>query len=125
MTPHPRIRPILRLDAAVGLVAGLAMAGGAGLLAGPLGLPQPLLLWAGLALFPCATLMLLAAARRSAALAWVVVIGNWVWAAASLGVVALASPTPLGAAFILIQAAVVAGFAWAEGRALRPAPLPA
>ena len=125
MTPHPRIRRVLRLDAAGGIAGGLLLVAAAGPLAGPLGLPQPLLFWAGVALFPCAGLMLLAAARLSPALCWTVVIGNIAWAAASFALVAILVPTALGAVVLIAQALGVLAFAWFEARALRPSPVPA
>ncbi|MDF2233892.1 hypothetical protein P2H44_15130 [Albimonas sp. CAU 1670] len=121
------LRTLLRLDALIGALCGLVLSLGAGPLGAALDLPPGLLFWAGLLLFPCAGLMLLAAGRRapSRPLARLVVVGNWAWAAASLGVLALTSPNAAGAALVLAQAAVVAGFAWTEGRALARAPLAA
>lgn len=119
MTDALSPRALLRLDALVGLGCGLALSVAAGPLGALFGLPPTLLLIAGLALFPCAALMLLAARGTPGArvLVTLVVVGNWAWAAASLALLALTSPSPLGIAFVLAQAAVVAGFAWFEGRA--------
>lgn len=125
MTETLSLRALLRLDALIGLACGLALSLGAAPLGALFGLPPGLLLGAGLALFPCAGLMALAAQRLSRPLVALVVIGNWAWAAASLAVLALTSPTALGAVFVLAQAALVAGFAWAEGRAAARAPQPA
>lgn len=124
-TPGP-LRRLLRLDALTCLACGLLLGLGADALAVPLGLPAALLLGAGLALFPCAALMLLASERAaSRPLVLLIVAGNWAWVAASLLVLVLGAPTPLGGGFVLVQAAVVAVFAWAEGRAAAQAPRPA
>ncbi|SFH68845.1 hypothetical protein [Albimonas pacifica] len=125
MTESLSLRALLRLDALTCLVCGLALSLGAGPLGALFGLPPALLLGAGLALFPCAGLMALAMRRPARPLVALIVIGNWAWAAASLGVLALTSPSALGAAFVLAQAALVAAFAWAEGRAAARAPQPA
>jgi hypothetical protein len=122
---------VLVLDAALCLAAGLALLAGAGLAAGLLGLPAGLLRGAGLALLPVA-----------GCIAWLVrqptpprpavqalVILNLAWVAGSLMLLlgGWVSPTLLGTAFILVQAAMVAGFAALEAKALRdvvqPAPI--
>ncbi len=121
MTETLSLRALLRLDAITCLACGLALSLGAGPLGALFGLPPALLLGAGLALLPCAGLMALAMRRPSRALVGLILAGNWAWAAASLAVLALTSPTALGAAFVLAQAALVAAFAWAEARAARAA----
>ena len=82
MTETLSLRALLRLDALIGLACGLALSLGAAPLGALFGLPPGLLLGAGLALFPCAGLMALAAQRLSRPLVALVVIGNWAWAAA-------------------------------------------
>jgi hypothetical protein len=116
---------VLRADAALGFAMGVALALAAGPVAGLTGLPPGLLRGAGLALLPVAAFMAWAArpaAPRRAGRA--VVIGNCAWVAASLGLLVsgFVAPNALGTAFVLAQAAVVAGFAWAEATALRAAP---
>ena len=69
---------------------------------------------AGLLLFPCAALMLLASARPHALLVALVVFGNVAWVVASALVVLLMGPAVLGAVFVLGQAVVVAVLAWVE-----------
>ena len=81
-------------------------------LSGLLGLPAGLLHWAGLALFPCAALMLIARARRP--FAWLAVAGNAAWVLASIAVLFATSPTLLGYAFVIAQAAAVAVLAELE-----------
>ena len=65
MTETLSLRALLRLDALIGLACGLALSLGAAPLGALFGLPPGLLLGAGLALFPCAGLMALAAQRLS------------------------------------------------------------
>ncbi len=119
------MKTALVLDAAAsGAMAVLAI-GGASLLAPLLGLPRPLLFWAGLALLPWVTL-LIALARRDAAprlLLLDVIAVNALWVAASLGLLAsgLVAPTLLGYAFVVAQALAVAGFAGLQMLALRRA----
>ncbi|MEC9433218.1 MAG: hypothetical protein VYD87_09950 [Pseudomonadota bacterium] len=108
---------LLRLDAAACLGMGLALVVAAGPLSGLTALPAALLTGAGLALFPCAALMWLAAGRLPG-LAALVVAGNVGWVLASLAALALVPANGLGVALALVQAAVVAGLAWAEGKAL-------
>ena len=91
-----------------------------------LGLPEPLLRWAGVSLLPFAGLVLLLARRevapRGAVLA--VVAYNALWALDSVLLLALGwvSPSALGSAFVVAQALVVAGFALAQYAGLRRSP---
>jgi hypothetical protein len=112
-----QVSSVLRLDALTCVAMGVALVAAGGTLAPWLGLPPALLRGAGLALFPCAALMLIAARRPSAALIRVIVAGNLAWVAASLAVVLLLAPTPLGIGFVLAQAVVVALLAALEARA--------
>jgi len=88
-----------------------------------LGLPAALLHYAGIALFPCAALMILARTRRplSRALAWLVVGGNAAWVLGSALVLLVAAPTGLGYAFVIAQAIAVAVLAELEFIGLRTA----
>ncbi|MBU8540115.1 hypothetical protein [Falsiroseomonas tokyonensis] len=113
-------------DAAACAASGLLLAGGAGLLAAPLGLPEALLRGAGLFLIPWACLVALAglsaAPRRGAVLAIIVLNALWVLdslllAAGTFGL----APSHLGQAFILVQAAVAGGFTALQILALRRA----
>ena len=108
------LRGVLAFDAATCIIMGLLLA----LLPMPLsvwlGLPAALLLGAGLLLFPCAALMLLASARPHPLLVGLVVFGNVAWVAASVLVVVLMGPAVLGAVFVVGQAVVVGVLAWVE-----------
>lgn len=113
------LEQLLKLDALTCLVTGIAFTAASGFLSGLLGLPQGLLFYAGLALFPCAALMLISARRRAQALLWLVILGNFAWAAASIVVALVLEPTTLGFAFTLAQAVLVAGLGALEWRAMR------
>lgn len=112
LTINPFLRQILLIDAAVSGAAGVLMAGGASFLSPLLGLPEGLLFWAGLALFPFVA-MLIAVARRGEAsrlvLADIIAI-NALWVAASFGLLVsgAVAPTLLGYAFVIAQALAVA-----------------
>ncbi len=119
------LRKILMLDAITCVAMGLLLVSASGRLSGLLGLPKDFVLLAGVALFPCAALMLLTSrigqqAQPPAALAWLVIIGNIGWVIASLLTMELwFSPTTLGILFILAQAVVVVVLAVLEYRSLR------
>jgi len=118
-TDSPRsipLRAILLFDAATCLAMGTGLVAASVPIAVSLGLPPELLFWAGVALFPCAALMLLAArARPSSPLLWLVINGNVAWAAASVLVATvLFDPTPLGQAIVIAQALAVLVLAWLE-----------
>lgn len=119
----PFLRNVLLADAAMGAAAAALTILGAGLLAPLLGLPEALLFWAGVALVPVAVFLLVMARRALVPRSWLreIVLINWAWVAASLGILAFApiAPNALGVVFILAQAAAVAGFAVLEGLALR------
>ncbi|MEQ8450245.1 MAG: hypothetical protein RIB97_11220 [Nitratireductor sp.] len=121
----PFLRNALYLDAAVSGAAGLLMAGGAGLLSPLLGLPQPLLLWAGLVLIPFVAMLVFTARKeRVPRLLMIDIVAlNALWVAASFGmlVAGLVEPNLLGVAFIAAQALAVAGFAELQAAALRAA----
>lgn len=108
------LRGVLAFDAATCVLMGLLLSMWPVPLSALLGLPAAFLLGAGLLLFPCAALMLLASARPHPLLLGLVVFGNVAWAAASVLVVVLMGPAALGAVFVLGQAVVVAVLAWVE-----------
>lgn len=115
----PELAQVLRVDAFTCAAMGLLLVAAPTPLSAWLGLPLPLLFWAGVVLFPCAALMLLAARRPPIRpLVGLVVLGNLAWVAASALVAALFSPTMLGLVFVAVQATVVAGLAWLEWRGL-------
>jgi hypothetical protein len=128
----PSIRPtlILRLallgDALASGATGLLAFAGAGLLGDLLGLPIPLLRYAGLLLLPYAALVAWVGTRDRLVegVVWVIVAGNAVWAFGSvlLLVSGRVAPTALGVAFVAFQAAVVAMFGAAQAYGLRARP---
>lgn len=111
----PFLRFALLGDAAASGATGLLMTVASGPLASLLGLPQQLLFWSGAILLPYAALVgwLGTQPAFSSASVWVVITVNAIWVIDSL--VLLVSgwvqPTPLGTAFVLAQAIVVAAFA--------------
>lgn len=117
------LRTVLRVDAATCLAMGVLLVAAAAPLGAMLALPEPLLFWAGLLLFPCAALMAGAAAMQPPApwLVWAVILGNAAWVLASIGVLMLLAPNGLGITFVLAQAAVVAALAVLEHRAMATA----
>ncbi len=121
----PFLHNTLLADAAMGSAAAALTILGSGFLAGLLALPQPLIFWAGVALVPIVAFLLVMARRETIPRSWLreIVFVNWLWVAASAGILAFApiAPNALGVAFIVAQAAAVAGFALLEGLALRQA----
>jgi hypothetical protein len=93
------------------------------LLADQLGLPMALLLESGLFLVGFAALLafLVRRERVAAPLVWAIVIGNVGWSAGCvlLWATSLVNPTPLGVAFLTLQAAVVLALAAWEAAGLR------
>lgn len=126
MIAHPMfLRRVLLADALASGATGLLAA--AVPLSALLGLPDGLLRGAGLLLLPYAALVAWLALRAAPPprwAVWCVVTVNALWAADS--VILLLSghvaPTALGTAFVLFQAAVVAGFALLQAMALRARP---
>lgn len=108
----------LLADAAASAATGLLLALGAQALADLLGLPVPLMRYAGLSLLPFAAIVLIVGLRadppRVPVLA--IVTYNALWAIDSLALLAsgLVQPSALGAAFIVAQAAAVGAFALAQ-----------
>ncbi len=117
------LRTALRLDAAASGAMGALLALGAGPLAGPLGLPEPLLREAGLLLVPFAAAVAYLGRRapvpRAAAAAVVAVNLGWVAASAALLALPAVAPSALGTAFVVAQALAVLGFAEAQWVGLR------
>lgn len=131
MSAHP-VTPLLRLalraDALASGAVGAVLLLGADALAGPLGLSELLLRSLGVVLLAwCVGLWVLAARERIAGrVAWAVVVVNVVWAVESLLLPAIGwlAPTTLGTAFLVLQAAIVAGFAALQAVAIRGARRP-
>jgi hypothetical protein len=110
-----KLRTVLWLDAVTCVFTGLLLALLSAKLSAWLGLPEPLLFYAGLVLFPTAAFMAWTATRPEMPkpAVWIVIGGNALWVLGSLLVLAL-SPTKLGTAFVIAQAVVVAVLAELE-----------
>ena len=123
ITVTPYLRNVLLLDGIVSGAAGLVMAAGATVLGPLLALPDQLLFWAGIVLFPwCAALVFLARRQslpRLALLDVVTINGLWVIASFGIMVMGLVQPTLLGVLFVSAQALTVAMFLVLQVGALR------
>lgn len=110
------LRRVLWVDAATCLAMGALLVLFSSPLASLLGLPAPLLTWAGAALFLVAAFMGWVAFRDGLAIAgaWAVIIGNVGWMTGSMLVLFVYSPTGLGIAFVIVQALAVALLAAGE-----------
>jgi hypothetical protein len=108
----------LILDAVVTAANGVAYLAAASLLDEPLGLPADFLRGIGAFLLVYALLVWFA---RTASLVRVVIAGNVAWAVASVALVVFdwGTPTTGGAVWIVLQAAVVGGFAALQRAGLR------
>jgi hypothetical protein len=110
--PSPFLRSVLLIDAAASGATGLLLIGGAGLLDDLLGLPAGLMFEAGLILVPYVAFVAWVGTRQSVArgAVWAIIAANALWTIASAGLLAsgLVAPTPLGTAFVIAQAVVVA-----------------
>lgn len=114
ITVTPYLRNVLLLDGLVSGAAGLVMAAGATLLGPLLALPEELLFWAGIVLFPwCAALVFFARRQSLPRLALLdIATINGLWVIASFGIMAVGvvQPNLLGALFVSAQALTVALF---------------
>lgn len=121
----PFLRFALLGDAAASGATGLLMSAASTPLASMLGLPQPLLFWAGMILLPYAAVLVWLGSRSSfpAIAVWVVITVNTVWVLDSILLLmsGWVRPTGLGTASIIAQAIVVAGFAELQFMGLRNA----
>jgi hypothetical protein len=117
------LRRVLLADAVASAGSGLLMLAGASLLEGLLGLPAPLLMYAGLGLLPFAAFVAYAATRErlSRVAVWVVIVLNAIWVAHSLLLLVSdwVAPSAFGYAFVTAQAAAVAILAELEYLGLR------
>lgn len=115
------LNKILALDALICALMGIVLVAFAGGLSVLLALPQDVLLYAGLLLFPVAAFMAVLSRQASPWTAglWLVVLGNLGWVLASLAVLLLTTPNLLGIAFVLLQAVVVALLATVEFAGVR------
>ncbi len=121
--PSKFLRLALGADAASSAVMGVACAAGAGPLSGLLGLPEPLLRYAGLALLPWAAVVGFLATRETLrpAFVWAVIALNVLWAVDSFGLLFgnQVQPTGLGTAFIVVQSLAVLVLAECQMIAMR------
>ena len=119
--PEADLRRAIRTDAVAGLVSAPLLLVAAVPLAGPLGLPVPLLVGAGVVLVVLATFLWFTAhavpLHRGAARA--VVVANCAWMAASVAVLLVWSPTLWGVLFVAAQAVAVLWITITEAVALR------
>jgi hypothetical protein len=110
-------------DAIISGATGLLMLAGASVLTSWLGVPAPLMRYAGLILLPFAAMVLYLARTPLVSRAGVrlVIALNVAWVAASILVLVAGwiEPTTLGMAFVIFQAVVVAGFAELQYTGLR------
>lgn len=126
MQPTIFLKRVLLLDAASCLGMGALLAAGSAALAPLLGLDRGLLFGAGLALVPVGLFMLWTGTRATPPrpAVYLIVAGNLLWVLESLLVLRGAeAATGLGTAFVLAQAAAVAGLAvleWIGVRRLAP-----
>jgi hypothetical protein len=106
------LRIVLLVDAATCVATGLLMTLGGDILARLTAVPELLLRYAGISLFPVAIFIALVGTRESIALAgvWVVIIGNALWVAGSALLLfgGMIAPNALGYMVISAQAAAVA-----------------
>jgi hypothetical protein len=121
------LRLALIADAAVSGATGLLAFAGAGILDTLLGLPTEVLRYAGLSLIPYAAIVAYVGTLPdvSRAAVWAVVAYNALWSIDSVALLVsgYVAPTALGYAFVIFQAAVVAGFAALQVVALRHEPV--
>ncbi len=117
LRPDAFLRRVWWADAAISAVVGAGMAAAAGPLAALIGLPERLLVTAGLALLPYAAFLAWLATRQSVPrlAAWLPVPINVIWAVDCVAVVAAqpAASAPL-IAFIGVQVVTVLVFAGLE-----------
>ncbi len=116
------LKRVLILDAASCLGMGAALALGAGALSPLFGIDAAVVRGAGLALLPVGAFILWLGTRSEApaALVYAVILGNAAWVVESLLLASSTSGiTPLGIAFVSVQAAAVAGLSLLEWLGLR------
>ncbi len=128
IAPSSTLRRALLADAVVSGGAGLLQTTGGSAVVSLLGLPPPLVLGSGLFMLAYAAALVALARASTLHKLWIalVVVGNFAWADACVALWAfdVVSPTPLGAAWLLVQAAAVTalavwqGIGWRSSRAV-------
>ncbi len=121
--PSPLLRQALLADSATSAAFGLLMLLAAGPMSALLGLPETLLRVSGVVLLPYAAFIGYLGLRERAhrMIVWAVVIGNGLWAADSLLLLASGwvAPTSAGYAFVIAQALAVLMYAEFQYMGLR------
>lgn len=113
-SPAPSLLGVaLLVDALVSGATGGVMSLGAGILDEILGLPLPLLRYAGLSLLPFAAVVGYVSRRPAPRAVVAVIAANVAWVIASVAILftGWVDPTALGYAFVIGQAGIVALFA--------------
>ena len=117
------LRLALIADAVISGATGLMLTFGADLATGLLGLPAPLLRYAGMSLLPFAVVVAAIGTRETVSrpAVWAVIVYNTLWATDSILLLASGwvAPTALGYAFTVAQALAVAILAQAQFVGLR------
>ena len=117
------LRVVLLVDAATCVATGLLMTLGGDILSRLTAVPEPLLRYAGISLFPVAIFMALVGTRESIVPTGVrvTIIGNALWVAGSALLLfgGMIAPNALGYVVISVQAAAVALLAELEYFGLR------
>jgi hypothetical protein len=118
------LRAILVADAVISGSTGVLLLAGAGIVGPLLGIPEPLLRYAGIILIPFAAYVFLLSTRplsRGAVLTVVALNGLWVAGSFALLAAGGISPTAIGTTFVVGQAVVVAILAELQYAGLRRA----
>ena len=115
------LRQALLLDAAASGSMGLVMAAAPGFVGGLLGLPTGFVLAIGVFFVVFALSLLALRSHPLRALVWLVIVGNFAWAVASVAILFtdLIAPNAFGIVVIVAQAIAVAVFAELEMIGLR------
>ena len=115
------LRLVLRVDAVVSGLNGAMYLLVAGPLSGLLGLPAGVLRGVGMFLLVFAAAVWSVGNRPAAPTVRAVITANLLWTAGSIVVVAvdLGTPTTVGAVWLVLQAVVVAAFAFGQAVGLR------
>jgi len=111
------LKRVFLADAATCAACAVLLLAGAGALSPLLGLPYPLLFWAGAALVPVAALFAFIGTRQQppVALAVIGILGNMLWVIESvITIETVAGITMLGIGFVAAQATAVAALAALE-----------
>lgn len=117
------LRRLLVVDFFISAVSGVLLFAAADLIGRWLGLPAPLLRYAGFSLLPFAALVIYFAKRdvlsRTGVLTIIAINAIWVVASVALLVVGRVEPSPLGYAVVVVQAIAIAALAELEYMWLR------